>query len=278
MNTVTMLDFIGLDKDVTLIADSKPAKVGAYVTGSGIAWSLQEFDMFPETQTGRVRIDQTPQLSMFAQGNADVADVETGAATIQTFAVAVKERVKLGLRSAIYIQSSNANAAHAYFISQGILNEIDWWIADWNLSEAQATAEIGKNNVVAVQWASPTSNPNTLVPGSKLTLAQANVDLSVALEAWFPPVPVAVPTSVVPDVVGLTDITAVAMIKARGLVPGSHSDETGTVNGQTPGAGRIVPRGTTVDLSVTVTVPPPTVITVDVKLTSKDNGKTWEVA
>lgn len=279
MNTVAMLDFIGQDKDVTLIAGLNPAKVAGYVTGSGgIAWSLQEFDMFPETRTGRVRIDQTATLYMFAQGNADVADVENGAGTIQEFAAAAIERKAKGLRSAIYIQSSSANNAHAYFTSKGIISEVDWWIADWNLNEAQASAEIGKNNVVAVQWASPTSNPDTLIPGSKLTLVQAGVDLSVALEAWFPPTPVTVPTSVVPELKGLTVSNAVAELVSKGLVAGPHND-TGTVNGQTPGVGKVVARGSTVDISVTpVVVPSPTVITVDVKLVSRDSGKTWEVA
>jgi hypothetical protein len=274
-----MLDFIGQDKDVPLIAALNPAKVAGYVTGSGgIAWSLQEWDMFPESRTGRVRIDQTPTLAPFAQGNAEVADVENGAGTITEFAVAAKARKLKGLRSAIYIQSSNANNAHAYFTQQGIISDVDWWIADWNLSETQAATEIGKNNVVAVQWASPTSNPNTLVPGSKLTLAQAGVDLSVALEAWFPPVPVAVPTTVVPDVVGLSTSAAVTELEGKGLVAGSHSDQVGTVNGQTPGGGKVVARGSTVNLSVAVTTPPPNVITVDVKLASKDGGKTWEVS
>ena len=38
----------------------------------------------------------------------------------------------------------------------------------------------------AVHWASPTSNPGTIVPGGTLTLAQAQVDLSVAEDAWHP--------------------------------------------------------------------------------------------
>ena len=45
--------------------------------------------------------------------------------------------------------------------------------------------------VKAVQWASPSSNPGTLVPGTGLTLTQANCDLSVADKSWpsVPPPP-----------------------------------------------------------------------------------------
>ena len=44
---------------------------------------------------------------------------------------------------------------------------------------------------MAVQWASPTSNPNTIVPGGTQTLADANIDISVTIPSWFaykPPV------------------------------------------------------------------------------------------
>jgi hypothetical protein len=40
---------------------------------------------------------------------------------------------------------------------------------------------------VGVQWASPSSNPNTVLPGpSGKTLREANVDLSVVDAGWVP--------------------------------------------------------------------------------------------
>jgi hypothetical protein len=65
---------------------------------------------------------------------------------------------------------------------------VDLWVANWSLSEAEAARLLttsGDYPVVAVQWASPTSNPNTPVPGSTRTLAEANVDLSVTVASWF---------------------------------------------------------------------------------------------
>ena len=53
-------------------------------------------------------------------------------------------------------------------------------IADWNLDQHLADLELHAD-VYAGQWASPTHNPATLVPGTHLTLADAKADLSVVL-------------------------------------------------------------------------------------------------
>jgi hypothetical protein len=58
-------------------------------------------------------------------------------------------------------------------------------------------------------------------------------------------------TVTVPNVTGKSVAAADSALTALGLVPGAHSTETGTVNGQTPGAGKSVASGSTVDLSVT---------------------------
>jgi hypothetical protein len=62
------------------------------------------------------------------------------------------------------------------------------WLADWSLSRAQAARLLGTrlagHKIVAVQWASPSSNPDTPLPRSSLTLRQANCDLSVTLDYW----------------------------------------------------------------------------------------------
>ena len=54
----------------------------------------------------------------------------------------------------------------------------------------------------------------------------------------------------VPNVTGMSVAAADSALTAAGLVPGAHSGDTGTVNGQTPGAGKSVASGSTVDLSV----------------------------
>lgn len=197
--TVPMLDFIGSDKHMAQLAALQPAKVAGYVTGSsGILWSLQEWDMFPDNKTGKVRIDQSPGLALFAAGKADVADVETGAATVEHFiAAAITRRDKFGIKSTIYIQASSANDAHAKCQVAGILDHVLWWIADWNLTVDQATARLN-DTVVAVQYASPTSNPDTDIPGSHLRLIDVGVDLSVTRADWHPAIPDKLVFSVTP--------------------------------------------------------------------------------
>ena len=65
---------------------------------------------------------------------------------------------------------------------QEALANVWWRISDWNLSEAAARAAL-LGDVYAVQWASPTSNPNTRLPGTPRTLLTAGADLSVMLTA-----------------------------------------------------------------------------------------------
>jgi hypothetical protein len=194
-----MLDFIGRDKFVPQLAALKPKKVAGYVTGSpDILWTLQEWDMFPDSQTGKVRIDQSPGLQALATNKADVGDVESRAGTIRDFInAALIRRDHYKEKSTIYIQASNANEAHAECQSAGILDHVLWWIADWNLSEQEATARLN-DTVVAVQYASPTSNPNTVIPGSLMRLADVNVDLSVTRADWIPPKIVKLSLSVTP--------------------------------------------------------------------------------
>lgn len=64
-------------------------------------------------------------------------------------------------------------------------------------------------------------------------------------------------TATVPSVVGKTVAEADSAITAAGLIPGVHSHETGTVNGQTPGPGKVVAINSKVDLSVGAAKPTP---------------------
>jgi hypothetical protein len=177
---VTMIDATGA------CAPSVPAgtaKVAGYVTGSaGICWTAADWDRF---HGSRVRIDQSPDLSAFAAGNADVADIENGAGTAEAAAAAVAERQKNGRYSTAYVSAANLPALRDA-LSAVVTNQVGFWVANWDLSEAEAAAQLG-NEIVAVQWASPASNPGTLMPGSALTLAKANADLSVTLAGWYPP-------------------------------------------------------------------------------------------
>jgi hypothetical protein len=157
-------------------------RVAGYTTQlhptDGIAWSDAQFASFPHS----VRIDQAASASMAR--NALVKDVEAGAATIAEAVAIATSRHALGLPFTVYIQDSNLAACRRAMKNAGLPHGYpNYWVANWNLNQREATDRLG-DDVVAVQWASPTSNPHTILPGSTLTLAQANADLSVTAATW----------------------------------------------------------------------------------------------
>jgi hypothetical protein len=179
MSYTVMMDAIHPDAAAIPAATQK---VAGYVTGSeDILWTAQDWDRFPKA--GHVRIDQSPELALWADGGADVADMESGAASMETVLTQAKVREARGWWSFVYVnQGSLAPLESA--ASEAGLSKLQVWIADWDLSEAEAAARL-TGNVVAVQWASPSSNPHTIVPGGTQTLLEANIDLSVTVPGWF---------------------------------------------------------------------------------------------
>ena len=185
MSTV-MIDAI--HANVGNVPASTP-KVAGYVTGTpDIRWTHQDWQRFP--RAGTLRIDQSPGLAEYASNAASVADIEPGAGTVGAFVTASQSRLRLHRLLWFYGTQSVISQVSAALTAAGIpLSECGAWLANWNLSEAEADAALGTAiagiRLVGVQWASPTSNPGTKVPGSNLTLAQAQVDLSVTVPGWF---------------------------------------------------------------------------------------------
>jgi hypothetical protein len=183
--TTIMIDTI--HDDVDNIPVSAP-KVAGYVTGtSDIEWTTADWARFPKS--GKVRINQNGSTDISEASIADVADYEAGAFTEAEVIEWVKLRKHSNLACAVYVAASNKAGLTSALKKAGHTG-VDLWVADWSLSEAEAAKLLttsGAYPVVAVQWASPTSNPHTLVPGSSKTLAQANVDLSVTVASWHAP-------------------------------------------------------------------------------------------
>jgi hypothetical protein len=164
--------------------------VAGYVTGTpDILWTTDDWDRFP--LAGLVRIDQSPSLSVFAEGNADharvsEADIESGAGTIAAFVDAARRRESMKLQSTAYVDMSDYPSL-VNAVGDSDVGGVRYFIADWSLDMDEAIAKLEKyGNWVGVQFASPSSNPNTNLPGSGLTLATANADLSVKRGTWFP--------------------------------------------------------------------------------------------
>lgn len=144
--------------------------VAYYVTGNGPQANHFQIENFTG---GFVRIDQQPGFGVPFW--SDEADVEPGAKSNDDAAAWCKARAAIGWTSRLYTSSTNLDALRS--ACSGITG-VYYRIANWSLNEVEAEAQI-IGDVYGVQWASPSSNPTTLVPGTERTLAEANVDLSI---------------------------------------------------------------------------------------------------
>lgn len=68
------------------------------------------------------------------------------------------------------------------------------------LENAVSAAKLPRGEIVAYQWASPGTNPDTVVPHTRVTLRDANVDLSV-VKASFQPLQIGSPPAADPSAV-----------------------------------------------------------------------------
>lgn len=196
MTTVLMIDTV--HGSVRNIPPGTP-KVAGYVSGTAsVKWTSADWALFPDA--GKVRITQGyGAQDWLACDVIDAEELETGGWTITPAqaAQAVKARVGHGIAwTTVYGSPTNlgkvAGALDAVGASAGWWHgHVRAWVANWDLDEAGAAALVGttlhRMPVVAVQWASPSSNPRTVVPGGTATLAEANLDLSVTDPGWHPP-------------------------------------------------------------------------------------------
>jgi hypothetical protein len=160
--------------------------IALYATGSdGIAATSDQIARFRSAGAGVVLIDQTPSLSVFAAGYADVADVEPGAGTFEAAAAAVLERQAHGWQSTIYLSYSNLQSMVDALSSEVDRKLVIFGVADYSWSQAEAEQLLAQNPSWAYcQFGDPQSNPDTLVPGTDVTLSQANADIDVAQSWW----------------------------------------------------------------------------------------------
>jgi hypothetical protein len=191
-----------------------PGVLAGYVTGTlGVDWPAFYWTQLTG-HTGLFRIDQSPGLSLFASGGADAADVEAGAADLGEAVKATQGREERGWYSWWYVEHNDGpyglSQARQHAQAAGY-KRVQYWVADWSMSLATAQAFLAANpDVSAVQWASPSTNPSTLVPGTQNTLAELGVDLSVARDGWFDPPRLPAPPRTLESVtVGFSDGSAV---------------------------------------------------------------------
>jgi hypothetical protein len=148
------------------VCDAVRANVGhlpkgpaaGYSTGTGIVpWGAAEWKAHP----GAVRICQDPGAT---DPTADVLDVEAGAATIGVaarWAEAAAANVNTGKRPgqrhpAVYMSLSMVTPVVNALIHGGIAEGVSLWVANWNLTEAEAAALVvhagGPFPIIGVQY------------------------------------------------------------------------------------------------------------------------------
>jgi hypothetical protein len=176
------------------VPDSNTYKhIAGYTSGTeGILWTTSDWDKYPNAV--HIRIEQGYGTDTPNMADYDVLDVEQGAWTPTTAAAEVKRRVEAGyVWTTLYGSDGTLESCATLIKAMGDeiwVGHVDCVLANWNLTEAQAVALIGTQvagmTCRGVQWASPKSNPKTSLPGTTLTLSQADVDLNVVQSSWKP--------------------------------------------------------------------------------------------
>jgi hypothetical protein len=174
------LDCMGAN--VGRVADAKPGAIWPYVTGSAdIAWTTEQIQPYRDRGCKVYRVNQGYQQTPDNALDGDEFDLEAGAWDIPALVEVVRRRRLQAWPTRIYSSWSKYGLMKQALAENGIGQSIWFRIADWNLSAHLADLAL-HGDVYASQWASPTSNPHTFVPGTSLKLADAQCDLNVVLQ------------------------------------------------------------------------------------------------
>ena len=149
-----------------------------YVTGTtsrpDVAWTDAQIKEFPHAKVTRIN----QGFASPSDFDGDEFDVELGAWTVAQAAGIVQVRRARKWSTRFYCVWAAYGAIKQQLARLGIGRSVYFRIADWSLSQPTATLAV-HDDIYAVQWASPTSNPGTNLPGTGLTLAQSGADLNV---------------------------------------------------------------------------------------------------
>ena len=140
---------------ITVVYDATHANIGAlppnthragYCTGSGdVPWTKDDWAANPTA----LRIDQTPASGIW-DATADGDDFEFGAVTLNELAPRAKLRMasfKAGTRPGqrepfVYASANNLTPVCNALIAGGVTSGVSLWVANWNLTDPQAVAEV----------------------------------------------------------------------------------------------------------------------------------------
>lgn len=155
-----------------------------YVTGTTerpeIEWEADDVARYPHSQLYRIDQGFGDQGDRRRWWACDEFDLEAQAWTVPTLVQAIEARNSLSWSTRVYASAGPWWALLAAMASAGVsARSVFWREANWNLNEAEARSLLSVIRY-AIQWASPSSNPTTLVPGTATSLAVAGCDLNVA--------------------------------------------------------------------------------------------------
>lgn len=152
------------------------AQYMGYVTGEdGVPWTQADFAAKPSA----IRLDQTPASTPW-DVTADGDDMENGAVQLNELAGRAKLRMasfkngtRPGQRSPfVYMSQVNVTAVVNSLIAGGVPSGVGLFIANWNLTDAQAVAEVmaaaGPFPIIGVQFHNA-----------------GNYDVSIVSSAWM---------------------------------------------------------------------------------------------
>lgn len=154
-----------------------------YVTGkpgSGIEWTPLQIDYFAARGSRVYRVNQA--YDSLGPMDGDEFDVEALAWSVGQCGDVVSERRTREWSTRFYATWSIYGQIKQELADRGIGQSVFFRIADWNLSQHLAELEL-HDDVYAGQFASPTTNPLTLIPGTGITLQSVGADLNVLLWA-----------------------------------------------------------------------------------------------
>jgi len=158
-----------------------------YDTGSGIVpWTQTEWNRF----TNAIKLHIT-QINGVNNVDSDIIDIEPDAATIDQAIEWCKERIAAKKIPTCYVDGSEVTPLVNALIAAGINNGVYLGVAHPGMSIADAQTILDQSGgpfpIVYVQYAWPklTLGGNLLVPGTNMTLNQANVDLNLIRNDWL---------------------------------------------------------------------------------------------
>lgn len=177
-------DCLGSDVQHLISAAVKPTAIWPYITGTdGIAWTPQEIDHFRQLGVRIYLVNQGVSQGPGQALDGDEFDYEAGGWTLPNLVDVVQIRRRASWSTRVYCTWSSYGAIKQALADYGIGRSVFFRIADWNLDQHLAELEL-HDDVYAGQWASPSTNPATLIPGTSLTLSEVNADLSVLLHSY----------------------------------------------------------------------------------------------